>query len=311
MKRPIISLILVATLIISCAPAPASPTSPQPATTTQTIPPSEAPAPTQTEIPITTKNNLSLTHIRTPADTDGRQVLTAYWSEDETVIYYALVDEIGETPSWFEIYLGHGQDFQSIQLLPEPKLNYTPFLPVEGLYLEYQGAISPSKNYQFQITRAENHTLFLMDNINQSKLKLLETPDMNFRKAYWMSGENIVFFGIGPEYGTELYLYDIESEKLITSQELIGFENWNLSEWVPSPDGKHIAISDGNQLYVYSTDGSYLTSIQGYHENLRWSGIVRESISITGSNGLPPQILVILNWLPKPRRIYRQYLRLN
>ncbi|HSM72471.1 MAG TPA: hypothetical protein VK851_13090, partial [Anaerolineales bacterium] len=239
MNKRLLPLILIAILIGSCALAPASTAPPTPATATKAIVPYETPTPTQTEIPTAIQNNFSITQIRTPSDTDGRQVLTAFWSQDGTAIYYALVNEIGDTSAWFEISLGNEQDYQSTQLSSHPELIYTPFLPVEGLYLEYHGFISPTNQYQFQITRAEYHSLYLIDNLSQSKVKLLETSDINFRKAYWIFGENRVFFGIGPEYGTELYLYDVESEKLLSSKELIGFEDWNLLEWVPSPDGKH------------------------------------------------------------------------
>jgi len=78
MHKHLISLVLITIFIGSCAPAPASPTSPQPATTTQTIPPSETPLPTQTEIPTATPYP--------PLQTDGPYLLFTYDNKNFTIM---------------------------------------------------------------------------------------------------------------------------------------------------------------------------------------------------------------------------------
>jgi len=115
--------------------------------------------------------------------------------------------------------------------------------------------------------------LYLLDNMEQSKVKLLETSDMNFREAYWAPDENKVVFGIGPEYGTEFYLYEVGEKKLRSFEELFGYTDPNVSEWAPSPNGKYIAILDGNQeLKLFSLDGSFTTTLFGPINNVRWTG---------------------------------------
>ena len=272
MNKRFILLLLITFIIGSCAPAslPSSLTAAAtliityPATMTVTLD-----VPTQ----ISPATNFSITQIRTPSDTDGREVLTAFWSQDGSIVYYALADEIPDALSWFELKVSKGQITQDRELSLSPKLTYTPSLPISGVYLEYQGLVSPRGRYHFQITQAENDSLYLLDKIEQSKVKLLETPDMNFRGAYWMPDENSVVFGIGPEYGTFFYLYNILELNLLSLEEMVGYADPNISEWALSADGNHIAILDGNQsLKLLSLDGSFSTTIPGYVNNVRWSG---------------------------------------
>jgi WD40 repeat protein len=226
------------------------------------------PPPTLTPTPI----NLSVTQIRAPSDTDRREVLASFWHWDGLIIYYALADDISDALLWFEIKLNNGQVIQDRQLSSPPAINYAPNLP-RGLYYEYQGLISPSKRYSFQIIQTETSSLYLLDSVEQSKVKLLETPDMNFRGAYWIPGENSVVFGIGPEYGTFFYLYDIRDRKLSSFEELLGYNDPNISEWALSPDGNYVAILDGNEsLKLFSLDGGFSTTVSGYLSNVRWSG---------------------------------------
>jgi Tol biopolymer transport system component len=205
-------------------------------------------------------------------------------------IYYALVDEVANPPLWFAISMESGQDFKNTQLSSSPKLNYTPFLPIGGMYLEYQGLISPSDRYQFQAIQAENDSLYLLDNTQQSKVKIMETPDMNFREAYWIPGENEVVFGIGPEYGTELYRYAVEDKRLSSFAELIGYTDPNISEWALSPNGKYIAILDGNQnLKLFSLDDSFSRTLPGYINNIRWAGNSQKIFYYSGTQIYEPQ----------------------
>lgn len=78
MHKFIISTLLLAILIGSCAPAPASPTQPPPATATQTIIPTRTPRPTQTSIPTATPYP--------PLKTDGPYLLFTYDNKNFTIM---------------------------------------------------------------------------------------------------------------------------------------------------------------------------------------------------------------------------------
>jgi len=193
--------------------------------------------------------------------------------QDESIIYYALVKEYFTTPLWFESQINEDGSVSHKPLSSAPKITYPPSFPAGGIYLEYRGLVSPSNRYYFQKTQAENDSLYLLDNMEQSKVKLLETSDMNFREAYWAPDENKVVFGIGPEYGTEFYLYEVGEKKLRSFEELFGYTDPNVSEWALSPNGKYIAILDGNQeLKLFSLDGSFTTTLFGPINNVRWTG---------------------------------------
>ncbi|HMR97956.1 MAG TPA: hypothetical protein PKE62_01785 [Anaerolineales bacterium] len=272
MTKRLIPLFVLLCFLGSCAPAPAVPTS----TLTATSFPSRTPSPTQTSNPTLSSSptqtiaNFSVAQIRTPSDTDGREVLTSLWSWDGWIIYYALADDKSDALLWFELKLSNGQVTQDKQLFLPPTIYYPPNLP-GGLYDEYQGLISPSKRYSFKIVRTENSLLYLLDSVEHSKVKLLETPDLNFRGAFWSPDENSVVFGVGPEYGTTFYLYDIRNHKLSSFEELLGYTDPNVLEWALSPDGKYIAILDEG-LEILSLDGSFSTVINGNFGNVRWAG---------------------------------------
>lgn len=265
MNKHFTRLLLIVILLTACGPAvlPSPPT----ATATQTIAPSRTPRPTQTS----TQSSFSVKPLRTPNNIDGRIVLTAFWAQDKSVIYYALVKEFFDAPLWFEIRINTDGGVGHIQIPSPPTIMYTPNLPVGGVYLDYQGYLSPSARYRFQITRTDNYSLHLLDSLEQSKVKLLETSDMNFRDAYWMPDENKVVFGIGPKYGTFFYLYDIRDRKLTSFEELLGYTDPNIFEWALSPDGKYIVIL-GENLELFSLDGSFSTTVSGYLSNVRWAG---------------------------------------
>lgn len=219
-----------------------------------------------------TSINLSVTQIRTQDDTDRREVLASFWSWDGSIIYYALADDISDSLLWFELKSNNEQVIQDRQLSSPPTIYYAPNLP-RGLYYEYQGLISPSGRYRFQITKTDKYSLQLQDTTEQSVVNLLEMPDLNFRGAYWFPDESSVVFGIGPEYGTFLYLYTLQERKIQSFEELVGYADPNISEWALSPNGKQIAILNGNgSLKLFSLDESFSTTLPGYHNNVRWSG---------------------------------------
>jgi hypothetical protein len=115
---------------------------------------------------------------------------------------------------------------------------------------------------------------------------------MNFRGAYWAKREDKVIFGIGPEYGTYIYLYDITQQNLIETNDLLGFHDSEVYdpetyEWVPSPDGKYIALLDRLGMRIVSLEDKSAKVIPGdrQFQNLRWSGDSKRVYFFYGNPG--------------------------
>jgi hypothetical protein len=291
--KNIFTLAVILTIITGCTAAPSKPLEIS-STPVFTYIPSPIVTPNldlATPLPSPALPNFSATKIRMPSDTDRREVMTAFWTQNGSIIYYALANGIQDKLLWFEIELVNGKVTQDNQLSPPPNINYTPNLP-GGIYYEYQGLVSPDERYRFQITEGNKFSLYLLDNKDQSKVELLVTPDMNFRGAYWMLNENSVVFGIGPEYGTYLYFYNIRERKLQSFEKLIGYSDPNISEWVLSPDGKYVAILDGNQkLKLFSLDGDFSITLPNHSSNVRWAGDSKKIYYYSGMQFYTPTII--------------------
>jgi hypothetical protein len=274
-------LVLSLILLTACEPAPAATnapaTEPVPSTRQVTLPSASTITPqssptilaTETQLPV----KFLISQIRKPADTDGRQILTAFWSEDDSKVYYALVNEIPDPAQWFAITLDGDGSVQEDKKLPShPKIIHTPLIQIGGIYSEYQGQVSPTGRYHFKIIGANDYSLYLIDTVKKSKVKLLETNDMNFRNAFWTPDEKIVAFAIGPEFGTEKYLYNVGERKLITFEELIGFDDPSIFQWSLSPDGKNILMANDERLMIFPLENGKEIKIDGAFGNVRWSG---------------------------------------
>jgi Tol biopolymer transport system component len=168
-----------------------------------------------------------------------------------------------------------------IMLSASPPIIYTPIF-LNHVYPDFQGFISPSGRYHLKIDTnyagvySETpvvSTLWLIDTTGAKPMvKVLDGADMFYRDAFWFPGEAKVVFGIGPEFGTELYLLDISSGKLNSISDLTGFNDTGLLEWCLSPDGEKIAVVDGQgNLQVISLDGASVINFPGFYQNLRWS----------------------------------------
>ena len=282
---------LMLAFLASCAYlSVATPTAVIPTTTQTPLPPfpTRIASPTETNISSPTPLALqtptsvafSFSRIWTVPENETGVVLTAFWSQDNSLIYYALVKDDLQIRLWSSLEISDRNNIKEKHFISAPPIIYPPKFPTGGIYEQYRGLVSPSGRYRFRIvsqgdvTRQDNETLFIFDTVQQRNLKVLERPDMDFRGAFWATSEGKVIFGIGPETGTDIFLYDLTKQQLILPDDLIGYRDPILAEWVPSPDGKYIAIIDSSyHLRIFSLEGRSSKIIPGYlFENIRWAG---------------------------------------
>ena len=289
-KMMTVHLILVFLFLASCAkPSVVTPTAVIP-TITQTLLPTlptriafpgntNTPSPTLSVLPTQTPIAFSFSQIwKAPENVTGI-VLTAFWSQGNSLIYYALVKN-HIIRSWFALDISDKNTIKQKQLPSAPPIVYPPHFPGDAIHAQYQGLISPSGRYRFQIvskgdgTRQDNQTLFIFDTVQQKSLKVLVMPDINFRAAFWAASENKVIFGVGPETGTDIFLYDLTKQQLTLPDDLIGFRDPILTGWAPSPDGNYIAVIDSSHdLRIFSLEDRTFKIISGYlFENISWAG---------------------------------------
>jgi len=237
---------------------------------------SPTPRPLSTSTPFLV--DYSFAQIRGPSETDGRSVLTAFWSQDGSLIYYALEDY--GIPPWFALDISDGNSAKERQLPSAPPILNVPKLPQWGIYDEYQGFISPSGRYRMRVvskgdkTRKDNETLFIFDTIRQVNYKVVEMDDITLKGgAYWSKQEDKVILGVGPEYGTGIYIYDLTRPGLIETGNILAFQE--IYEWAPSPDLKYIALLEGpGNFRIVSLEDKSAIFFPGdrQFQNLRWSG---------------------------------------
>lgn len=217
---------------------------------------------------------------------------------------YTYTDTYTSTSTWFSIDVDTGQ---TVELSSAPPIIYTPV--IDGFtYPDYGGFISPSGRYRLNIDSNLDEVgwfsatpivsiLNLIDTTgDEPPYQLINTGDLFYRKAFWTRDESRVVFGVGPEYGTDIYVLDIPTLTLTPLSELIGFSfPPDLPDWALSPDGNAIALSDFDHLQVVSLDGQLYADLPVYShryvQNIRWAPNSQVLFYLSGTEGFFPEYL--------------------
>jgi hypothetical protein len=270
------------------------------------------PLPTQTLIPV----DYSFSQIRVEKEGD-REIWTAFWRENGDSINYAFIDYYHPLLFWFML------DFSDLSNIIEkpilaPRIAYPPKPSTFGILNEYQGLISPSGRYRMRI--ASDNTLQIYDTVRQSNYKTTARGD-HFKGAYWDKKEDRIFFAVGSDYGTRLYLFDITQQKLIETNELLGIQGSELYDpeiydWAPSPDGKYLARFDRQGLHVVSLEDKSTSTFNDDRPfgNLRWSGDSKRLYYFSGNPGddrLDTDKLQVLGYYEPSTRTFGDVIELS
>ncbi len=266
MQKHLISLVLISTLIGSCAPAPASSPLPVTATVTQTVIPSETPLPTQTVIPTATPYP--------PLQTDAPYLLFTYDNKNFTIMdadgsgrkqfqlpndgyIWELEKAVSPDRKWLAYFTGSGEEPYDLALNILDIKNGSTFLIINLI----------GHGYPDNLKNVTVGTYYDPDNECSNDIEcLLVIIQSDFRLGLvssldWSPDSKELAFAAqidGPS--SDVYIFDINQmsyRRVVADKENVGKILW-------SPDGKKLLYESRISSYSYGTGYIYIADPSSY-----------------------------------------------
>lgn len=216
-------------------------------------------------------------------------VVTAFWSDEGRLVYYAFASFRGEKPlKWaaYDIATRSTTNISSPLKFDNhiwQRLNVPEPLADLALYPELLGYMSPSgKHVIFTVTRSDPSVvgpdpnarteIWIADSDGQRKIKLLELFPGIISQAIWFEDETKVIFDFDSEGGGRLYVADVENGTVVSLADISGFKGGTEERWAVSSDGTSLAVIDfQGMLWLISLEDGKSMPIEKITRNPSWS----------------------------------------
>jgi hypothetical protein len=221
------------------------------------------------------------------SSTDGKYIVTAFWSDAGQDVYYAFTYPPKDAVNWeaYDVQVGITRSISPlVRYAPDTKqeLNLPDFVgfaeypkPV-GLYSPSGKHVIFTGNYTLTpasstfIDRAE---VWIADSSGQHRIKLFEGRVGGINQAVWLKDETKVIFDFGYEGGVNLFIADVASGEVVPLSDMSDFKRGTDQLWAVSPDGNYLAVigGPGGSLWIISLEDGKTISIDSNVQNPFWS----------------------------------------